>query len=29
LDNQKFPPWDAKLFATKVTATLAASDQRN
>jgi hypothetical protein len=29
LDNQKFPPWDGKIFATKVKDTLAASDQKN
>jgi hypothetical protein len=28
LDNQKFPPWDAKVFARKVNETLAASDQK-
>lgn len=29
LDNQKFPPWDGKLFAAKVSDILAASDQKN
>jgi len=29
LDNQKFPPWDGKLFATKVSDTLAAGVQKN
>lgn len=29
LDNQKFPPWDGKVFATKVSDTLAAGDQKN
>ena len=29
LDNQKFPPWDGKIFAIKVSETLAASDQKN
>jgi hypothetical protein len=28
LDNQKFPPWDAKVFAAKVNETLAASGQK-
>ena len=28
LDNQKFPPWDGKIFAIKVSETLAASDQK-
>ena len=28
LDNQKFPPWDGKLFATKVSDTLAAGVQK-
>ena len=29
LDNEKFPPWDAKVFATKVNETLAVSDQKD
>jgi hypothetical protein len=29
LDNQKFPPWDAKVFAAKVKETLAGSDQKD
>jgi hypothetical protein len=29
LDNQKFPPWDAKVFVTKVNETVAASDQKD
>jgi hypothetical protein len=29
LDNHNFPPWDGKVFATKVAATLAAGDQKN
>jgi hypothetical protein len=29
LDNQKFPSWDGKIFATKVNDTLAASDQKH
>lgn len=29
LDNQKFPPWDAKVFATKLKETLAASNQKD
>jgi hypothetical protein len=29
LDNQKFPPWDGKIFATKVDDALAAGDQKN
>jgi hypothetical protein len=29
LDNQKFPPWDGKVFAAKVNETLAASDQKS
>jgi hypothetical protein len=29
LDNQKFPPWDGKVFATKVGETLASGDQRS
>ena len=29
LDNQKFPPWDGKLFAAKVSDALAAGDQKN
>jgi hypothetical protein len=29
LDNQKFPPWDAKVFATKVSDALTASNQKN
>ncbi len=29
LDNEKFPPWDANVFATKVNETLAASDQKD
>ena len=29
LDNQKFPPWDGKIFAIKVSETLAASDQKH
>lgn len=29
LDNQKFPPWDGKIFAAKVSDTLAASNQKN
>lgn len=29
LDNQKFPPWEGKLFAAKVSDTLAASDQKD
>jgi hypothetical protein len=29
LDNQKFPPWDANIFAAKVTETLASNDQKD
>jgi hypothetical protein len=29
LDNQKFPPWDGKLFATKVIDAFAANDQKH
>jgi hypothetical protein len=29
LDNQKFPPWDARVFAKKVNETVAAGDQKD
>jgi hypothetical protein len=29
LDNQKFPPWNAKIFAKEVNETLAASNGKN